>query len=190
MKDPQKKLEELKIKERAKRERMLNRARLLADKRIQKLKDSAMREKWKVKSFTLKKIEKLKRPSKKELKNKLWRLISQYVRIQSAHCFTCGIFIPDMRDRSTGHFWTRGGHPSVAFDLDNLRVQCTTCNNWKSGNLAEYAFRLEKDIGTERYNALRERAYQTRHFTIGDYEIMTKEMKEKLNSLTSQNETQ
>lgn len=131
----------------------------------------------------LKKIEKLKRPSKKELKNRLWLLTSKYVRSQSDHCYTCGMHLPEMRDRSAGHFWSRGGYPSVAFDLDNLRVQCITCNNWKSGNLAEYAFKLEKEIGEKRYSALRERAHQTKHYTISDYETLMEDIKSKLSQL-------
>lgn len=131
----------------------------------------------------LKKIEKLKRPSKKELKNRLWLLTSKYVRSQSAHCYTCGMHLPEMRDRSAGHFWSRGGHPSVAFDLDNIRVQCVVCNNWKSGNLAEYAFKLEKEIGEKRYSALRERAHQTKHYTISDYETLMEDIKSKLSQL-------
>lgn len=109
--------------------------------------------------------KKAKKPAKtpiKTLKDTLWKLTSQYVRSQSNRCFTCDDVIPDFTKRSAGHFWSKGGHGATRFDLDNLRVQCVSCNNFKGGNLSEYAVRLRRDIGDERFDALDQKAHTTK----------------------------
>jgi DNA-directed RNA polymerase subunit N (RpoN/RPB10) len=100
-----------------------------------------------------------KKTPTKTLKAKLWTLTSKLVRLQSDRCYTCGKYIPDYRDRDAGHLWSKGGHSAVRFDLDNIRVQCFSCNRYKSGNVAEYAVRLQKEIGAERF----EKLYQSAH---------------------------
>lgn len=106
-----------------------------------------------------KKLEKLKtKKSISKLKEELWEVTSRIVRLTWNSCYTCKKYL-EFKDRSAGHFWTKGGHSSVKFDFDNLRVQCVTCNNWKSGNLAEYAVRLRDEIGEERFRALNVKAH-------------------------------
>lgn len=103
-----------------------------------------------------------KKPTVKALKDKLWKITSKIVRLQSEKCYTCGKYIPDFASRCAGHFWSRGGHGETRFDLDNLRVQCFGCNSFKSGNLAEYGTRLLAEIGADRYEELSRRAHITR----------------------------
>jgi hypothetical protein len=113
------------------------------------------------------KLEKAKPKKKtqlKTLKDTLWKLISTKVRNSSDRCYTCDKPL-DYRDRSTCHFWSRGGHGATRFDEDNLRVGCNTCNTFKSGNLAEYATRLLGEIGQERYGQLYERAHKEHRFS-------------------------
>lgn len=102
----------------------------------------------------------MKKRTLTSLKNELWTLTSKWVRSQREHCFTCGKHLPDFKDRQAGHFWSRGGHDSVRFNLDNLRIQCVTCNNFKSGNLAEYAIKLRAEIGNLRFDELNKQAHQ------------------------------
>lgn len=102
----------------------------------------------------------MKKRTIKSLKNELWTLTSKYIRLKSEYCYTCGKHLPAFSDRQAGHFWSRGGHDSVRFDRDNIRVQCVTCNNFKSGNLAEYAVKLRGEIGDIRFNDLAEKAHQ------------------------------
>ena len=106
--------------------------------------------------------------SKKELHKKLWKITSQLVRSQSCYCYTCGNCIPEIGKRHTGHFWTKGGHQASKYELDNLRVQCDSCNRWKGGNLAEYSARLLNEIGSERIEALYKLAHTTK--TVWTYE--------------------
>lgn len=53
-----------------------------------------------------------------------------------------------------GHF----RHGVLDHDEDNIRCQCTRCNKWLSGNLAEYSRRLLKEIGRKRLESLHQRA--------------------------------
>jgi len=49
-----------------------------------------------------------------------------------------------------GHYMSVGGHSAILrFDEQNAHKQCSVCNNYKSGNLAEYRPNLIKKIGLE-----------------------------------------
>jgi hypothetical protein len=128
---------------------------------------------------------KTKKPPIKSLKDKLWKLTSQIVRLQSDSCYTCGKLIPDFRQRAAGHFWSKGGHGATRFHLDNLRVQCFGCNSFKSGNLAEYSSRLLKEIGQERFDELYRLAHLTRpSWKRDELENLITEREELLQNLT------
>lgn len=113
-----------------------------------------------------------KKPTKKQLKTKLWKLVSQYVRSQETHCYTCDKYIPDKKDRHAGHYWTKKGHPRTTFDLMNVHVQCLSCNSFKSGNISYYSARLLRDYGLELYQDLEARAKDSRPFTALELEQM------------------
>ena len=48
-----------------------------------------------------------------------------------------------------GHYLSRGAHPELAFNELNNNKQCSTCNNYLSGNLLNYRVNLIKKIGLE-----------------------------------------
>jgi hypothetical protein len=49
-----------------------------------------------------------------------------------------------------GHYMSVGGHSSaLRFDEQNTHKQCSVCNNYKSGNLAEYRPNLINKIGLD-----------------------------------------
>ena len=127
---------------------------------------------------SLNKVTKLKakdnKKTKKQLKKILWDLVAIPIRSKNFKCYTCDRPL-DFKDRSTGHLFTKGGHPATIFDPDNLRVQCTACNVWKSGNCAVYSYRLIQEIGLERYNALALRAGQAKKWTREELERIIKE---------------
>lgn len=95
----------------------------------------------------------------KAIKKELWKVTSAIVRAASSNCYTCDKYIPDISKRHAGHFWTKGGHPRTYYDMDNIRVQCYSCNVCKSGNLAEYGSRLRREIGSGSFDALELRAH-------------------------------
>ena len=103
-------------------------------------------------------MKKPKKTTKKQLKNKLWKLVSLYVRSKSPYCYTCGKFIPEMKNRHAGHFWSKGGHEATRFDLENVRTQCVNCNLFQSGYLAMFSVKLLQEIGEQRFMKLKRRA--------------------------------
>jgi len=49
-----------------------------------------------------------------------------------------------------GHYKSVGAHPELRFNMDNIHVQCYSCNAMLSGNPAEYRKHLINKIGLER----------------------------------------
>lgn len=74
-------------------------------------------------------------------------VISRYVRLSEAHpdgtchCYTCGVR-KHWSLQQCGHFIPRSCL-YLRYDLRNLKIQCVDCNEFKSGNIPEYARRLE-----------------------------------------------
>lgn len=127
-----------------KEKRLLKRA----ERQLERIKSPIERKEARLKKRLA--IAKIKQPSIKDLKRKLWQITSLIVRRGTKTCYTCGRTGPI----SAGHFWPKGSHPSVAFHLDNLRPQGNCCNLYKSGNLAEYSIRLRAEIGEARFETL------------------------------------
>lgn len=106
----------------------------------------------------------------KSLHKKAWGLISKYVRQQGAdefgfnYCYTCGLK-EQYKVLQCGHFF----HGKLDFDLRNLKPQCAACNMYKSGDLANYAVKLAKELGVEGMEKLRLDA-NTTTYTIEDLE--------------------
>ena len=63
-------------------------------------------------------------------------------------CICCGVYHDGQYH--AGHYRSVGGHPELRFDESNCHKQASYCNNYKSGNLAEYRARLIHKIGLER----------------------------------------
>lgn len=106
----------------------------------------------------------------KSLHKKAWGLISKYVRQIGAdefgfnYCYTCGLK-EQYKVLQCGHFF----HGKLDFDLRNLKPQCAACNMYKSGDLANYAVKLAKELGVEGMEKLRLDA-NTTTYTIEDLE--------------------
>lgn len=118
-----------------------------------------------------KKLAKKAKPLKKKLAADLWKIISKKVRESSDRCYTCDKPL-EWKDRSAGHFWSKGGHNAVRYELDNLRVQCVSCNSFRSGYLSEYSVRLRREIGDERFDALEKRAHTLHRYTSDELQEM------------------
>lgn len=103
----------------------------------------------------------LKRKKKKEaetiaqLKKKLWKVFSIYIRTRektfqdTVSCFTC-----DRADHwktfDAGHYIPKStGGAALYFNERNVHPQCTGCNRFRHGNLTAYALRLQTKYGTE-----------------------------------------
>src|SRR3990167_7502127 len=113
-----------------------------------------------------KKIKKKKSIS--QLKKEADRVFSLFVRNRDKACFTCGA----RENLQCGHFVSRS-HNNTRYDPDNSKTQCVSCNVFKNGNYAEYAFRL----GGEKVAELRKRGRILKQFKRFELEEIIKKYK-------------
>lgn len=83
--------------------------------------------------------------------------VNAYVRARDAHlgCISCDKPASWNGQWHASHFRSVGAASSIRFNLWNIHKACSVCNNWLSGNLAEYEPRLRAKIGDERVDWLR-----------------------------------
>lgn len=123
-------------------------------------------------------VQKYKSKSMSKLIEDAQKLVNAYVRKRDAlndrgdfRCISCGQIKP-AGQCNAGHFFSRGHHGSVRFNLDNIHSQCIRCNCHLHGNLIPYRDNLIKKIGEDRYNDLERLAYargfQFDRFTLVD----------------------
>ncbi len=112
-----------------------------------------------------------KKPSLSKLTKELDRVFSIYVRSKAAdangyaECYTCGVKKP-WKELQNGHFVSRM-HRSVRWEVKNCRVQCYACNVMRSGNLAEFTVRLQRECGAEFVDQLLKMKYHiVKHSTV------------------------
>ena len=90
----------------------------------------------------------MKKPTKKSLWKKTWKVFSQYIRQREAdfngyvYCYTCGAYI-HWKEANAGHRYHNRGD----FEPLNVRIQCVRCNKWKHGNLGIYERKLIEELG-------------------------------------------
>ena len=86
------------------------------------------------------KIKKVKKPTPKQLKKKLWELCRKVADQQypNASCYTCDAKI-DGVNKHLGHFIPSSTCGALLrYDIRNLRWQCMRCNVWLGGNGSAY----------------------------------------------------
>lgn len=95
------------------------------------------------------------------LKEKAWKVFSEWIRRRDLRCFTCPARFWDeelgewsIKGLQAGHF----RHGKLDFDEININAQCQRCNHFLHGNLGEYARRLIKKYGLKEFEALNKRA--------------------------------
>ena len=105
--------------------------------------------------------------SVKKLKALAQKEFNIWVRMRDAHepCISCGEMNPPVTTGGqwdAGHFISRGSHPELAFDEDNVHKQCKACNGASKYNKAKeatvsqcYEENLIKKIGQERVDRLK-----------------------------------
>jgi hypothetical protein len=116
---------------------------------------------------TIKKRDKEDRKALKEGREKLktrahWLKMAQsevnaYVRVRDRllGCVSCDKPATWQGQWHASHFRSVGAASAVRFNLWNIHKSCSICNNWKSGNLAEYEPRLRARIGNDRVEWLK-----------------------------------
>jgi 5-methylcytosine-specific restriction endonuclease McrA len=88
-----------------------------------------------------------KKPSRKTIVKKLDSVFSQYIRRRFAindiaECVTCGTK-SHYKKLQAGHFMSRK-HYSTRWDVDNVQVQCYSCNVMRYGEQYKFGLYLEK----------------------------------------------
>lgn len=85
----------------------------------------------------------------------LQKVFNQFIRLRDANlgCISCGTSMSG-RKGDASHFYSVGASPNLRFNEDNVHLACVPCNQFKHGNLIEYAARLPKRIGQQRFELL------------------------------------
>ena len=76
-------------------------------------------------------------------------------------CISCDA--PHHSTFQAGHFYKSETFTTLKYHLDNIHGQCVRCNIFLSGNFDNYALRIVKRIGQERFNQLSELAEIDKH---------------------------
>lgn len=99
-----------------------------------------------------------KKPSRKTLKNKAWKIFSEYIRRSYADedgcckCVTCGK-VDHWKNMQAGH--SVGGRTNaVLFHEEIVHPQCAGCNIFKNGAYAEYTLYMIDRYGREKFEQL------------------------------------
>ena len=123
-----------------------------------------------------------KKSEKQKLKEKAWKLFSQWIRRRDANkdgyvnCVTCGkLGFWEKDGIQAGHFIS-GRTLSILFDHRNCHPQCYSCNVGRGGSYVEYFIFMEEKYGREVIDELRRLKYQSRKYTIGDYKELIDEL--------------
>ena len=130
---------------------------------------------------------KRRNPTLRSLKNKCWRVFSEYVRRKdadaggTAYCFTCGA--PKFwKELHAGHF-VGGRTNSVLFNEDIVKPQCLTCNVFKNGNYGPYTLKMIDQYGRAKVEEFLSLRHQVKKYTLADLEELIQAYKLKLAAL-------
>jgi len=145
---------------------------------MQKLKDHKKKEKQKLRD------KKNNLLSHAEWIKKAQKSFNAFIRERDKNkkCISCQKPLGEKFD--AGHFWNKHAHGSVRFDENNVHGQCVYCNQHLHANLNNYTMNLEKLIGADEFIILREKAYETKKWSIDELKRITeyyKKMKKSFN---------
>ena len=112
-----------------------------------------------------------KKPTKGQLKKKLWKVFSQYIRQRDNNiCITCGRK-GEGSGIHAGHFIPKSvGGLALYFHEKNVHAQCFACNIHKGGWGERYAEVLELKYGREEVDKMRSKRHSIEKWSIQDYE--------------------
>ena len=107
---------------------------------------------------------------------------NSYIRARDAlrPCISCGRHHEGQYH--AGHYRTVGANPELRFEEHNCHKQCSSCNNYLSGNLINYRINLLKKVGANVVDWL-EGPHAPKKYTIDDLKQIRKTYDEKTKSL-------
>jgi hypothetical protein len=101
-------------------------------------------------------------------------------RDEDEPCISCGRH--HQGQYHAGHYRSVGSTPELRFEELNVHKQCSTCNNYRSGNLIEYRIRLPAKIGLDKVEWL-EGKHEPKHYTIDELKELKRIYREKIKLL-------
>ena len=98
-------------------------------------------------------------------------VFNKWIRIRDdgLPCISCGCV--NAVQWHSGHFRSTKAAPELRFHPDNVHKQCSSCNNYLSGNLLEYRIRLVKRIGLAKVEWL-EGPHEPKKWTIDELQAI------------------
>lgn len=128
-----------------------------------------------------------KKPTLRALKNKAWKLMSEYIRRKDAdeggtnYCYTCGQ--PKFwKELQAGHF-VGGRTNAVLLNEEVIRPQCLMCNVFLRGNYGRYTLKMVDEVGREKVEELMALKNKVVKYTHSDLEEKIEDLKQKLEGL-------
>ena len=121
-------------------------------------------------------------------KKKVWAEVSRYVRLRYAdhrgivECYTCGVKKHWKNGMQAGHAFSGRGN-AILFELDVIRCQCYVCNCCNSGKLDVFTYKLRKELGNNRFEALYRLKGTQRKFTVDELKELRDKFKMKADVL-------
>lgn len=131
----------------------------------------------------------MKQKTLKTLKNKAWKLFSEWIRRRGAdeggtdRCYTCG-GLAHWKELQAGHA-IPGRHNAVLLDDSICRPQCPVCNVWKRGMYHVFTTKLIKENGIEWWEEKLENSRKVVKLTRSDFETAIEDLKKKLANLNN-----
>lgn len=132
-------------------------------------------------------MPKKKTATLRALKNKCWKIFSEYIRRKEAdeggtnYCFTCGQ--PKFwKELQAGHF-IGGRTNAVLFNEEIVKPQCLMCNVFLRGNYGRYTLKMIDLHGREKVEEFMALKHQVVKYTRSDLEALIESYKNKLKEL-------
>ena len=130
---------------------------------------------------------KAKKPKRSTVKNRLWRVVSQYIRQKSSvngmcECVTCNSWHP-IAETDAGHFLPRTKGMATYYVEENIACQCRKCNRFLEGNTVLFYKYMLDMYGQEKIDELIALSETTVKFTVNDLLNLENEYKENLKQL-------
>jgi len=131
-----------------------------------------------------------KKNKRDRLKNKAWRLMSEWVRRKNANhsglvrCVTCSSWHP-WKEIHAGHFYHAGKLNFVSYDARNINPQCPRCNYYGARGEASISYTLfiQDTYGREAIDALKAKKSQSPPMLISDLEEVIAKLEGRLETI-------
>lgn len=143
------------------------------------------------KSMVLKRMGKSGADKGADLKKKLDKVFSQYIRLRDMlpgttlfRCISCGKVYP-ISNADCGHYINRK-HMSTRFSEVNCNAQCRQCNRFDEGNMSGYRLGLIGKYGEQRVAFLEAQKYETRKYYDYEYEALIAHYKKEIAHILEQ----